>query len=443
MALLETPSVKKSDRVNGSAGVDGTANGNAAEPSGGESDDDPDEHAPEATAAAGEGGAKKKKNKKKKPKKKKVSTVQTEPPSVLISHLFPGNNYPKGEEVEYKHDNQYRTTNEEKRHLDNINSDFLSDYRQAAETHRQVRHWAQKNIKPGQTLTEIANGIEDSVRRLVGHDGLSEGDAIIAGMGFPTGLNLDDIAAHYSPNAGCKTVLQQSNVMKVDIGVHVNGRIVDSAFTMAFDPMYDNLLAAVKDATNTGVREAGIDVRLGELGGHIQEAMESYECEINGTTYPIKPIGNITGHNILPYSIHGTKSVPAVKTNDTTKMEEGDVFAIETFGSTGNGRCHDQGEVSHYALRSDAPKVDLRLSSAKSLLTTIKKNFGTIPFCRRYLDRIGQEKYLLGLNNLVKSGIVGDYPPLVDKKGSYTAQFEHTILLRPTVKEVISRGEDY
>ncbi|RYP00033.1 hypothetical protein DL764_006633 [Monosporascus ibericus] len=433
----------------GSAGSNGTASGTAtgdaaAEQSGEGSDDDADEHVTGATAAAGEGGAKKKKNKKKKkPKKKKALTVQTEPPSVLISQLFPNNNYPKGEEVEYTDENRYRTTDEEKRHLDNINSDFLSDYRQAAEAHRQVRQWAQKIIKPGQTLTEIANGIEDSVRRLVGHDGLSEGDAIIAGMGFPTGLNLDEIAAHFSPNAGNKTVLQQNNVMKVDIGVHVNGRIVDSAFTMAFDPMYDNLLAAVKDATNTGVREAGIDVRLGELGGLIQEAMESYECEINGTVYPIKPIRNIGGHTIVPYSIHGTKSVPAVKTDDTTKMEEGDVFAIETFGSTGNGWVYDQGEVSHYALRSDAPTVDLRLSSAKSLLNTIKKNFGTLPFCRRYLDRLGQEKYLLGvwhaqsldmylerltigqLNNLVKSGIVEDYPPLIDKKGSYTAQFEH------------------
>ncbi|KAF2129116.1 peptidase M24A, methionine aminopeptidase [Dothidotthia symphoricarpi CBS 119687] len=423
------------------AEANGTVNGDAGEHSGQDSDDDADENSPEATAVA---GAKKKRNRKKKPKKKKKkSTVQTDPPSVLISQLFPDNNYPKGEEVEYKDENLYRSTNEEKRYLDNMNSDFLSDYRQAAEAHRQVRQWAQKNIKPGQTLTEIANGIEDSVRRVVGHDGLSEGDALIAGMGFPTGLNIDEIAAHYSPNAGCKRVLQQSNVMKVDIGIHVNGRIVDSAFTMAFDPMYDNLLAAVKDATNTGLREAGIDVRLGELGGYIQETMESYECEINGTTYPIKPIRELSGHTILPYSIHGTKSVPIIKTNDTTKMEEGDVFAIETFGSTGNGRCHDQGEVSHYALRSDAPNTDLRLTSAKSLLRTIKNNFGTIPFCRRYLDRIGQDKYLLGLNSLVKSGIVEDYPPLVDKKGSYTAQFEHTILLRPTVKEIISRGDDY
>lgn len=314
-----------------------------------------------------------------------------------MSQLFPNNTYPKGEEVEYKNENHYRTTSEEKRHLDNLNNEFLIDYRHAAETHRQVRQWAQKNIKPGQTLTEIAEGIEDSIRRLVGHDGLAEGDAKIAGVGFPTGLNLDHIAAHFTPNAGNKTVLQQSNVMKVDIGVHVNGKIVDSAFTMSFDPMYDNLLAAVKDATNTGVREAGIDVRLGELGGYIQETMESYECEINGTTYPIKSIRNLTGHTILPYSIHGTKSVPIVKSADNTKMEEGDVFAIETFGSTGNGYVHDEGEVSHYALRTDAPKVDLRLSSAKSLLNVIKKNFGTLPFARRYIDRLGQEKYLLGV----------------------------------------------
>ncbi|KAI0179522.1 methionine aminopeptidase 2-like protein [Hypoxylon sp. FL1284] len=422
------------------AAANNAKNGDAADHSGDDSEDDADDQAAEPAP----GAAKKKKNKKRKPKKKKKApTAQTDPPSVLMSQLFPNNTYPKGEEVEYKNENLYRTTNEEKRHLDNMNMDFLTDYRHAAETHRQVRQWAQKNIKPGQTLTEIAEGIENSIRRLVGHEGIAEGDAKIAGVGFPTGLNLDHIAAHYTPNAGNKTILQQSNVMKVDIGVHVNGKIVDSAFTMAFDPMYYNLLEAVKDATNTGIREAGIDVRLGELGSYIQEAMESYECEINGTTYPVKSIRNLTGHTILPYSIHGTKSVPIVKSSDNTKMEEGDVFAIETFGSTGNGYVHDEGEVSHYALRSDAPKVDLRLSSAKSLLNVIKKNFGTIPFARRYLDRLGQEKYLLGLNNLVQSGIVEDYPPLVDKKGSYTAQFEHTILLRPTVKEVISRGYDY
>jgi methionyl aminopeptidase len=102
-----------------------------------------------------------------------------------------------------------------------------------------------------------------------------------------------------------------------------------------------------------------------------------------------------------------------------------------------------QMECSHYAKIPDAPKTALRVASAKSLLATINKNFGTLPFARRYLDRLGQDKYLLGLRHLVEQGIVQDYPPLCDVKGSYTAQFEHTILLRPTVKEVLSRGDDY
>lgn len=391
----------------------------------GDSEDDAEEAAPDA---AGTGAAKKKKKRKPK-KKKKNPTEQSDPPRVQISQLFPNKIYPKGEEVPYINENAYRTTNEEKRHLDNLKSEFLNDYRHAAEAHRQTRQWAQKNIKPGQTMIEIAESVEDSVRALVGHQGIEEGDALKAGMGFPLGLSINHCAAHYNPNAGNKMVLQQDDVLKVDIGVHVNGWIVDSAFTMAFNPRYDPLLEAVKAATNEGVKHAGIDARLGEIGGYIQEVMESYEVELNGTTYPIKPIRNLNGHTILPYSIHGTKSVPIVKTNDQTKMEEGDVFAIETFGSTGNGYVHDEGECSHYALRTDAPKVDLRLSSAKNLLNVIKKNFGTIPWARRYLDRLGQEKYLLGLNNLVQNGIVEAYPPLVDKKGSYTAQYEHVSCL--------------
>lgn len=80
---------------------------------------------------------------------------------------------------------------------------------------------------------------------------------------------------------------------------------------------------------------------MGEIGAAIQEAMESYEVELNGKTHPVKAIRNITGHNIGRYHIHGGKSVPFVKSSDQTKMEEGEVFAIETFGSTGRGYLRD------------------------------------------------------------------------------------------------------
>lgn len=182
--------------------------------------------------------------------------------------------------MEYKGENAYRTTNEEKRYLDRMNNDFLTEYRQAAEVHRQVRQWAQKNIKPGQTLMEIAEGIEDGVRVLTEHQGLEEGDNIKGGMGFPTGLSLNHCAAHYTPNPGNKLVLSKEDVMKVDFGVHINGRIVDSAFTMTFDPVYDNLLTAVKEATNTGVRVGWTPSRFCENMFTVYRKQESmYVCQ--------------------------------------------------------------------------------------------------------------------------------------------------------------------
>lgn len=206
---------------------------------------------------------KKKKRKRSKKKKKKVNTTtlpvtdlkDPNPPHVLLSSLFPTGGYPKGELVPY--DNLSRNTDEEIRYNSRLwDSDFLSNYRQAAEIHSQARHYAQKHlIKPGSSLLSIANGIEDAVRNLCGHQGLDEGDALKAGMGFPTGLCLNNIAAHWTPNPGQKdVVLGEHDVLKVDFGVHVGGRIVDSAFTVAFDHTYDNLLAAVKAATNTGIK---------------------------------------------------------------------------------------------------------------------------------------------------------------------------------------------
>ena len=203
-----------------------------------------------------------KKKKRKRTKKKKatgalpgLATKQSSPPRILISNFFPSGEYPKGELVPYE--NLSRTTDEELRYNSRLWDDnFLVDYRKGAEIHRQVRQYAQAElIKPGATLSSIAEGIEDGVRALSGHTGLETGDGLKASMGFPTGLCLNEITAHWTPNPGGKeVVLKQSDVMKVDFGVQINGRIVDSAFTVAFDHTYDNLLAAVKDATNTGVR---------------------------------------------------------------------------------------------------------------------------------------------------------------------------------------------
>ncbi|GLE09285.1 hypothetical protein PINS_up020894 [Pythium insidiosum] len=245
------------------------------------------------------------------------------------------------------------------------------------------------------------------------------------------------------------------DVMKLDFGTQVEGCIVDSAFSVAFDPKFDPLLAAVKSATDAGIRAAGIDVRLRDVGAAVQEVMESFEVELDGQVYPVKVIRNLCGHNIQPYRIHGHKSVPCLDNGDNTKMEEGEVFAIETFGSTGRGYVVEALECSHYGRAFDAPHVPVALARTRKLLSHVTRTFGTLAFCRRWLERedggsptvnpkgAKQEKYLMALKQLVHAGIIDEYPALADIKGSYTAQYEHTILLRPSCKEVLTRGDDY
>lgn len=221
-------------------------------------DDDEDED----DGAPGEGGADAAKKKKKKRNKKKGSGAaggKLVAPSVPIVEQFKDGKYPEGEIMQYPDSTtaKDRFTSEEKRALDRMHLDIYNELRLAAEAHRQTRQYMQKWIKPGMTMIEICEELETTARRLIGEKGLE------AGLAFPTGCSRNHCAAHYTPNAGDPTVLQYDDVTKIDFGTHIKGRIIDCAFTLSFNSKYDKLLEAVKDATNTGIREAGIDVRYG------------------------------------------------------------------------------------------------------------------------------------------------------------------------------------
>ncbi len=172
------------------------------------------------------------KRKKKKPRKKKLipnaaifdaGMCQSEPPSIGLSKIFQDGMYPEGQDMAYNDiplsENLMRITDAERRANERSNDCFeaWNDLRRAAEVHRQVRSYAQKVVKPGMSMTDIADVIENGTRSLVEEDGKHRG------IGFPTGLSLNHCAAHYSPNPKDTIVLKAEDVMKVDFGVHVNG----------------------------------------------------------------------------------------------------------------------------------------------------------------------------------------------------------------------------
>jgi len=318
----------------------------------------------------------------------------------------------------------------------------IYDMRKAAEIHRQVRRHIQSIIQPGMLYSKICSEVEDTIIKLCGKNNLEEG------IGFPTGLSVNNIAAHDSANPGDNRRIQYNDVIKVDYGTHRNGNIIDSAFTVAFNPRYKPLLDATKAATWEGIRLAGPDARVNELSEAIKETIESYEVEIDRKIYPVKAVTNLGGHNIEPYRIHAGKLVlggPTEHVGDM-KMEAGECYAIETFATTGeSGLVVNSGSLdcNHYMFNFERSRQDFALSTTRKLYSHINKTRSSLPFCTRWLERDFGKGWRLGLKEMVSKNVVTAYPPLVDVKGTYTSQWEHTIFLHEYGKEILSYGEDY
>ena len=143
--------------------------------------------------------------------------------------------------------------------------------------------------------------------------------------------------------------------------------------------------------------------------------------------------------------MHGNKSVPLFKNEENTmKMEEGELYAIETFASTGKGRCKELKDWSHYMKNPLAfNNTKIKASQPKNMFKFIDEHFSTMAFCPRWLEEGGLTNVDKSLKYLFDAGVVEPYPPLADVEGSFTSQFEHTFILRPTCKEIFSVGDDY
>jgi methionyl aminopeptidase len=306
---------------------------------------------------------------------------------------------------------------------------------QGAKVHKNVGKKLRTYLKPNLTLKEIANFIETEIKS---QTNFNIDNPIEKGIGFPTGLSINNLAAHYTPNYNELDILfKESDIIKIDYGVQFNGTIIDSAFTYSFNPDYQEFINISRNLTNYAVSLCGPDVILGEIGKDIEEYVKSKEIEINGKIENIKIMKDLCGHKIAPYKIHDGKAVPNVKIFYPLRMQEGEFYAIEPFITTGNGISIIKEPNSHYMISN---KIDissnnnLRLNkSDKFLYDFILKNYSSLPFCSRWIHELFEGKYIdnnYSLNKLVSKNILNEYPPIYDIEGSIISQFEHTIYIK-------------
>ena len=288
----------------------------------------------------------------------------------------------------------------------NYNCD-LEHMKKGGEIHLKVEKYIKDIIKPNIKLYDLAVNIENKIKEECDLLNIEN-----SGIAFPTGLSINNCAAHWTPKINCNRRLTNKDLIKIDFGVHIEGSIIDSAFSFSFDDKYNNLIEASNSSTLLAIKLMRPDMLLNEIGKEIEENMKSYEIEIDNKLYNINPVADLCGHQIKKYKIHAGKVIPNIYVKEyNERVKEDEFYAVETFATTGNGLTYiDHDDCSHYMI--DYNKKSIVKGSIKDFYKLIYNYFNTLAFCDRWI--IGKElknkqklnqrnidKYLLQLKNTI------------------------------------------
>ena len=239
----------------------------------------------------------------------------------------------------------------------------MRDWIKAGEIASEVLEYGKGLIKKDKSVLEIVEKVEGRIFQLGGKPA------------FPTQLSINEIAAHYAPIKEELTI-KENDIVKLDVGAHVNGAIGDNAVTVGNNK---ELIQASRDALNEAIKIVQIGTELREIGKVIDETISSYG---------FKPIKNLTGHSIELYEQHAGLSIPNIDDGDDTKLEKGMVIAIEPFATTGIGLI-EEGKLSGIYKLEKIKSVRTQMS--KEILDFVVKEYKTLPFTKRWLFKKYQE----------------------------------------------------
>jgi len=284
----------------------------------------------------------------------------------------------------------------------------LESYHRAGEIASKVREEIKNGTKEGILVIEVCERVERRIRELGGKPA------------FPCNVSINEVAAHYTSPPGDERRIPQAAIVKIDIGVHVDGYIADTATTVCFDSEHEGMIHAAEMALEKAIEIIRPGLSTSHLGSEIQKVIEGQG---------FKPISNLTGHQLGRYMVHTGKSLPNVSHFSMSKIRAGDVYAIEPFVTLTNaaGRVENGPEAHIYRF---VKRKSLGHPESKRLLRFIETRFRTLPFAERWLAEYGPGKeHRAAFSDLLASKCLMAYPVFVEASGKEVAQAEHTVYI--------------
>ena len=292
---------------------------------------------------------------------------------------------------------------------------MLEDLKKASEITKKAKREAEKLLKPGESIYNIAETIEQKIIDLGGFPS------------FPVNISINNIAAHYTPTINDNTILKDGDVVKIDFGAQVNGYCMDTAFTIEInDNKYKDLIEASKKALENVKKIIRKDIEISEIGKVIENTIKSYNYN---------PIYNLSGHKIEQYILHSKITIPNYDNKSKIKLNEG-IYAIEPFATNGVGFVKEGKPSGIYSIISDKP---IRDPNIKKFFQEIYNKYKTLPFAYRWLYKEYNNKINLKLfiEYLKKNGNIYEYPVLVEQSNGIVTQFETTFYIYDRVYDMM------
>ncbi len=283
----------------------------------------------------------------------------------------------------------------------------FENYIKAGKILKQVQEKARKIIAPEKKLLEIAEALEKEIYSLE------------AKPAFPANLSLNNSAAHYTPSIGDETVLKKTDVMKVDLGVQIDGYIADGAFTVNFSNDFAKMIEASEKALENALAVVKIGVPIGKIGEEIEKTIKSYG---------FNPINNLSGHGLEQYTTHAAPTIPNIRQNDERVVEDEIAFAIEPFATNGTGYVRESNQVEIFSIDKIQPTRNMH---ARKIIEFAEKEFSTLPFAERWLEKISLTEFQrkTALRELMQKKSIHIYPVLNESAGKIVTQAENTIVI--------------
>ena len=286
----------------------------------------------------------------------------------------------------------------------------FENYVRAGKIASKVREEIKRVVREGMPLIEVCELVENKIVSLGGKPA------------FPCNISVNEIAAHYTSPPEDRNVIPEKSLVKIDIGVHVNGYIADTATTVCFNPEYEDMVYAAEKALEAAIKAMRPGVLINAVSSRIQATIERYG---------FKPISNLTGHEIGRYMIHAGSSIPNVSHFSISRLRLGHVYAVEPFVTLKNAVGKVESLPEKYIFRLIKYKSSLKNAEAQKLLKFIKDNFRTLPFAERWLVRYYKEnpsgKQVFSM--LLSSKYLTAYPVFVEASLKPVAQAEHTVYI--------------